>query len=597
MTTQLEPDSRYTTAALIRRLLFEHALVHWRLYAVAFVLMAVAAGCTAFTAYLLGDFINQAYVHKNFHNILILGCITLAIFTVRGAALYGQAVLLSRIGNRISAANQKRMFDRLLSKNLGFFTDRHSSEFTARLHAGANAATQVLSLLILAAGRDFMTLAGLLVVMVMQDPVLFAVTLIVFPPAMFLMRKMVRRIRNIAHAQFTGGTRIVETMQETLQGLRTVKAFTLEDKMRTRFDSNVGEVEHEANKWARVANRTSPLMETLGGFAIAAAIVYGGWRVIQLGSTPGEFFSFLAAFLLANEPAKRLARLNLEVNSNLVGVRVLFEIIDSPTSEPADDNNPPLKVTDARVEFRDVNFAYRPGEPVLRGMSFVAEPGKVTALVGASGGGKSTVLNLILRLYEANGGTITIDGQDIAAASRRSLRQQTAYVGQDVFLFRGTIRENIGYGRPDASEGEIVAAAKAAHAHDFVISFPQGYDTPVGEHGLQLSGGQRQRVAIARALIKDAPIILLDEATASLDSESEHHVQEAIAELCKGRTTLVIAHRLSTTVHSDTILVVENGVVVESGRHDELLRRGGRYAAFYRLQLRAQEHSEPRPAA
>jgi ABC-type multidrug transport system fused ATPase/permease subunit len=597
MTTQLEPDSRYTTAALIRRLLFEHALVHWRLYAVAFVLMAVAAGSTAFTAYLLGDFINQAYVHKNFHNILILGSITLAIFTVRGAALYGQAVLLSRIGNRISAANQKRMFDRLLSKNLGFFTDRHSSEFTARLHAGANAATQVLSLLILAAGRDFMTLAGLLVVMVMQDPVLFAVTLIVFPPAMFLMRKMVRRIRNIAHAQFTGGTRIVETMQETLQGLRTVKAFTLEDKMRARFDSNVGEVEHEANKWARVANRTSPLMETLGGFAIAAAIVYGGWRVIQLGSTPGEFFSFLAAFLLANEPAKRLARLNLEVNSNLVGVRVLFEIIDSPTSEPADDNNPPLKVTDARVEFRDVNFAYRPGEPVLRSMSFVAEPGKVTALVGASGGGKSTVLNLILRLYEANGGTITIDGQDIAAASRRSLRQQTAYVGQDVFLFRGTIRENIGYGRPDASEGEIVAAAKAAHAHDFVIGFPQGYDTPVGEHGLQLSGGQRQRVAIARALIKDAPIILLDEATASLDSESEHHVQEAIAELCKGRTTLVIAHRLSTTVHSDTILVVENGVVVESGRHDELLRRGGRYAAFYRLQLRAQEHSEPRPAA
>ena len=529
--------------------------------------------------------------------VVNVGVLAALIFTLRGAAGYGQAVLLSRIGNRISAANQKRMFDRLLSKNLGFFTDRHSSEFTARLHAGANAATQVLSLLILAAGRDFMTLAGLLVVMMIQDPVLFAVTLIVFPPAMFLLRKMVRRIRNIAHAQFTGGTRIVETMQETLQGLRTVKAFTLEDTMRARFGSNVAEVEHEANKWARVANRTSPLMETLGGFAIAAAIVYGGWRVIQLGSTPGEFFSFLAAFLLANEPAKRLARLNLEVNSNLVGVRVLFEIIDSPTSEPADDNNPPLKVTDARVEFRDVNFAYRPGEPVLRSMSFVAEPGKVTALVGASGGGKSTVLNLILRLYEANGGTITIDGQDIAAASRRSLRQQTAYVGQDVFLFRGTIRENIGYGRPDASEGEIVAAAKAAHAHDFVIGFPQGYDTPVGEHGLQLSGGQRQRVAIARALIKDAPIILLDEATASLDSESEHHVQEAIAELCKGRTTLVIAHRLSTTVHSDTILVVENGVVVESGRHDELLRRGGRYAAFYRLQLRAQEHSEPRPAA
>jgi len=275
---------------------------------------------------------------------------------------------------------------------------------------------------------------------------------------------------------------------------------------------------------------------------------------------------------------------------------MMFELIDSPPTEPDDSDKPALKVIDARVEFRDVNFAYRPDEPVLRGMSFVAEPGKVTALVGASGGGKSTVLNLILRLYEAGGGTITIDGQDIAAASRRSLRRQTAYVGQDVFLFRGTIRENIGYGRPDASEDEIVAAARAAHAHDFIMAFPQGYDTPVGEHGLQLSGGQRQRVAIARALIKNAPLILLDEATASLDSESEHHVQEAIAELCKGRTTLVIAHRLSTIVHSDKILVVENGVVTESGRHDELLRRGGRYAAFYRLQLRTQEH-EPRPAA
>jgi ATP-binding cassette subfamily B protein len=231
-------------------------------------------------------------------------------------------------------------------------------------------------------------------------------------------------------------------------------------------------------------------------------------------------------------------------------------------------------------------------------MSFVADPGKVTALVGASGGGKSTVLNLILRLYETNHGSILIDGQDIATVARRSLRHQIAYVGQDTFLFRGTIRENIGYGRENPSEAEIVAAARAAHAHDFISMFPQGYDTPVGEHGLQLSGGQRQRVAIARALIKNAPIILLDEATASLDSESERHVQEAVTELCKGRTTLVIAHRLSTIVHADRIMVVENGVVAESGRHEELLRRGGRYAAFYRLQLIRQDEPEaPRTAA
>jgi ATP-binding cassette, subfamily B, bacterial MsbA len=595
MTIQpFEPDSRYTTPALVRRLLLEHGAAHWRLYAFAFVLMAVGAACTAAIAYLMGDFINQAYLHKNFKGIALIGGICLVVFTLRGAALYGQAVILSRIGNRISASNQKRLFAKLLNENLSYFTDRHSSEFTARLNAGAMAATQALTLLITATGRDLFTLVGLIVVMIVQDPYLFFVTLIVFPPAMLLLRKMIRRIRHIMHAQFTGGARTLETLQETLTGLRTVKAFTLEDALRARFDANVSEVEREANKWARVANRSSPLMETLGGLAIGLAIVYGGYRVIYWGGTPGEFFSFLTAFLLANEPAKRLARLNIDLTSTLVGVRVLLEVIDSPPTEPVDDHKPPLNVGPARLEFANVGFAYRPDEPVLRGMAFVAEPGKVTALVGASGGGKSTVLNLILRLYEVGSGTIVIDGQDIASVSRRSLRRQIAYVGQDVFLFRGSIRENIGYGKPAATEAEIAAAAKAAHAHDFIMDFPRRYDTPVGEQGLQLSGGQRQRVAIARALIKNAPMILLDEATASLDSESEHHVQAAIAELCRGRTTLVIAHRLSTIMHADRILVVEGGIVVESGRHDELLRRGGRYAAFYRLQLRNQEQE---PAA
>ena len=296
-----------------------------------------------------------------------------------------------------------------------------------------------------------------------------------------------------------------------------MKAFTLEDTMRERFDRNVAAVEHEANKMARVSNRASPLMETLGGCAIAIAITYGGYRVIDTGATPGQFFSFITAFLLAYEPAKRLARLNIELNSALVGVRVLFEVIDSPPSEAPDDNKPDLQTTTARLEFKDVHFAYRAEEAVLRGMSFVAEAGKLTALVGPSGGGKSTVFNLLLRFYENERGLITIDGQDISKVSRRSLRQHIAYVGQEVFLFRGTIRENIAFGKPGASEDEIVAAAKAAYAHDFILSFPRGYETPVGEHGLQLSGGQRQRVAIARALIKNAPIILLDEATAALE--------------------------------------------------------------------------------
>jgi ATP-binding cassette subfamily B protein len=587
----------YSTLALVRRLLVDEALTHWPLYALAFVLMGIAAAATALAAYLLGTMTNEAYVKHNFHGIVVIGVIAMAIFAIKGFATYGGTVTLSRIGNRIIADNQRRMFDKLLQENIGFFADRHSSEFIARLTTGANAVSQVINLLITAVGRDLMSLIGLCIVMVVQDPVMSIAGLITAPPAILFLRKLIKRVRGIARAQFTGSTQIIETMQEALQGIRMVKAFALEDEMRRRLAASVGQVEHESNKMARVANRASPMMEMLGGFTIAMAMIYGGYRVVETGATPGEFVSFLAAFLLAYEPAKRLARLNIDLNNNLVGVRVLYEVIDSPAGEPNDDGLPPLRLSDAQVTFDHVGFAYHPETPVLRGMSFVAPRGKTTALVGPSGGGKSTVLNLILRFYDVDTGKVLIDGQDISRVSRRSLRQEIAYVGQIVHLFRGTIRENIALGKLGASDAEIVAAAKAAHAHDFIMSFPAGYDTPVGEHGLQLSGGQRQRVSIARALVKNAPIILLDEATASLDSESERHVQEALSVLCEGRTTIVIAHRLSTIMHADCILVVENGTVVESGRHDELLRKGGRYASFYRLQLREQSSPPFEPVA
>jgi ATP-binding cassette subfamily B protein len=578
----------YSTVALVRRLLLDEALEYWPRYVVAFVLMGIAAAATALTAYLLGTMTNEAYVSHNFHGIVVIGVIAMAIFAAKGFATYGSAVILSSIGNSIIASNQRRLFDKLLHEDIGFFADRHSSEFIARLTTGAAAVSQVINLLITAIGRDLMSLIGLTIVMLIQDPVMALGGFIMAPPAFLFLRKLIRRVRGIARMQFTGGTRIIETMQESLQGMRMVKAFALEDEMRRRLDKSVAEVQHESNKMARVANRASPMMEMLGGFTVALATIYGGYRVIETGATPGEFVSFMAAFLLAYEPAKRLARLNIDLNNSLVGVRILYEIIDTPPGEPDDDDLPPLHLTVARIEFADVHFAYRANTPVLCGMNFVAQPGKVTALVGPSGGGKSTVLNLLLRFHDVDSGRALIDGQDIGAVSRGSLRQRIAYVGQIVHLFRGTIRENIALGRLDADDAAIVAAATAAHAHDFIMGFPAGYDTPVGEHGMQLSGGQRQRIAIARALIKDSPIILLDEATASLDSESERYVQEAIAELCKGRTTLVIAHRLSTIMHADCILVVENGLVVESGRHDELLRKGGRYASFYRLQLKEQ---------
>jgi ATP-binding cassette, subfamily B, bacterial MsbA len=588
---------RYGTIALIRRLLAEQGLVHWRKYAFAFTLMAISAGCTALSAYLIGDVINQAYVNKNLAGIIILGGITAALFATKGLATYGHSVILSQIGNRIVADNQRSVFAKLLNEGIGFFSDRHSTEFIARLSAGAAAATQVINLLITSLGRDLLSLIGLVMVMVVQDPLMSFISFVVAPPAFLVLRKLIRRIYGIARSQFQGGTRIIETLQETLQGIRIVKAFTLEDIMRERFDRNVAAVEHEANKMARVSNRASPLMETLGGCAIAIAITYGGYRVIETGATPGQFFSFIAAFLLAYEPAKRLARLNIELNSGLVGVRILFEVLDSPPSEAVDDDKPALQIKIPRLEFDDVHFAYRTDEAVLRGISFVAEPGKLTALVGPSGSGKTTIINLILRFYDAERGRIVIDGQDIRQVARRSLREHLAYVGQDVFLFRGTIRDNIAFGRPGASEDEIAAAAKGAYAHDFILSFPRGYDTPVGEHGLQLSGGQRQRVAIARALIKNAPIILLDEATAALDSESELQVREAMEHLCQGRTTVAIAHRLHTVSHADRIFVIEDGQVVESGRHDDLLRKSGRYASFYRLQLQQQEARTPVEAA
>src|SRR3954466_11994693 len=464
-------DDPYGAAILIRRLVMEQGIAFWRRYLVAFALMGVAAAATAGSAYILGQVINQAYIDKNVVGIAILSGVTVLLLFAKGVATYGHTVILSRISNAILANNQRRLFAKLMSESIGFFSERHSSEFLARLTAGAKSITDVLNMLINAIGRDLLMLISLVGVMVVQDPILSFIGLVVVPPAMLILRKLVKRVKGLAYNQFTGTADIMETMQESLQGIRTVKAFRLEDAMQRRIDENISVVEHNANKMARVSNRANPLMETLGGFAVAGCLLYGGYSVVALGATPGQFFSFMSAFLLATDPAKRLARLNIDLNSQLVGARMLLEIIDSPASELPDDDKPSLKLSDARIEFRDVSFAYRTDEPVLNRMSFVAEPGKMTALVGPSGGGKSTVLALLLRLYEINEGVVLIDGQAIFGVSRNSLRQQTAYVGQDVYLFRDTVGANIAFGKIGATQKEIVAAAKAACAHEFITGF------------------------------------------------------------------------------------------------------------------------------
>src|ERR1700689_2214802 len=346
-------DDPYGAAILIGRLVMEQATAYWRRYLLAFALMAVSAATTAGSAYLLGQVINQAYVDKSVRGIVLLSGVAILIFMLKGAATYGHSVILSQISSAILANNQRRLFAKLMNESVRFFSERHSSEFLARLTSGAYSVTQVLNLLINALGRDLLLLIGLVVVMLMQDPYMALLGFAVAPPAMLVLRKLVKRIKGLAHNQFTGTADILETMQESLQGIRTVKAFTLEQTMRDPIDASIPSVEPNSNKMAAVSNRSSPLMETLGGFAIAGGLMYGGYSVVAMGATPGQFFSFLTAFLMAYEPAKRLARLNIELNSNLIGARKLLEIVDSPSTEPLDDDKPALQLTEARGELRD----------------------------------------------------------------------------------------------------------------------------------------------------------------------------------------------------------------------------------------------------
>ena len=318
---------------------------------------------------------------------------------------------------------------------------------------------------------------------------------------------------------------------------------------------------------------------------IALVILYAGWRNFSAGDTPGQFFAFIAALLMASDPLRRLSRMQLQLTAAAVGAKMMYDLLDTPVSEKDAPGAADLKVEGGEVRFDKVGFAYKPDTPVLTDLSFLAPAGRTTALVGTSGGGKTTIFNLLQGFWVPERGTIAIDGQPVSSLTLASLRRQIALVSQDVFLFDGTIRDNIKAGRQDASEEEIVAAARAAHADDFIRSLPGGYDTAVGELGSQVSGGQRQRITLARAFLKDAPIILLDEPTSALDSETELVIQHALADLTKGRTTLVIAHRLATILRADLIHVVELGRVIESGTHAELLRAGGAYARLYHLQF------------
>ena len=576
----------YSSPSMIRRLLREHAFGHWRAYAFVLAMMGIMAASTAGAAYLIGHAVNEAYVTRNFAAVIGVCTAIIIVATLKGLATYFQAVELARISNRIVADNQRQIIEKVMQQGLAFFADRHSSEFSVRITWGARSASDTINTLITSFGRDLMSLIGLLVVMISQSPVLSLLSFVVMPLAVFVARGAIKRVRTIVRSEFGAGADILEVLQETVQGFKIIEAFNLHSLMRNRLNTSVNNIERVANKLARAMNFTNPLMESLGGIAIALVILVGGYQTVVLNGAPGEYFSFITAFLLAYEPAKRLTRLNIELSNSLTGVRILFEFLDLP-GRSGDENKADIQVAKGCVEFHSVKFNYRPDTPVLRGVSFTAEPGHITALVGPSGGGKSTIINLLLRFYDDYSGSIRIDGTEISTVSRKLLRDHFAFVGQDAFLFRGSIRDNIALGRSDATEADVIAAAQAAHADEFINQFPAGYDTQVGEHGMQLSGGQRQRVSVARALIRKASIILLDEPTSFLDTETERYVNLAISRLFSGRTRLVIAHRLNTIVNADMIHVIEDGRIVESGQHQFLLDNGTRYAHFFNLQVNA----------
>lgn len=574
-------SSRY----LIHRLLSENFRTYARKYALAFVFMGLVAASTALSAWIMRDVVNEIFVDRDFSKVWMISGAVMAIFLVKGFATYGQTVILAVVGNAIVADHQRKLYRHFLSQGADFFHDYPSSELITRISHNAQAARSVLNMLVTSFGRDLFSLIGLILVMIIQDPVMSMIAFFVAPPAIYAVSRLVKRVKKIAKAEFLSLTQITQNMQESALGYRIIRTFGLQTVMGEYMAEAISGVEQRANKIAKLGARTSPLMETLGGIAIALVILYSGYRTIVGGQSPGEFISFLTALLLAYEPAKRLSRLQVGLESGLVGVRLMFEILDRPSKLVEKHEAPALEIDKGSIIFNNVIFSYQQDDPIIKNLSLTVKGGERTALVGPSGGGKSTLLALVQRFYDVSDGSVCIDGQDIRDITLTSLNDHIALVTQDTVLFTGTVGENIAYGRIGASQEEVEQAAKDAFAHDFIMGLPDGYDTLVGENGASLSGGQKQRLAIARAILKDAKIVLLDEATSALDSESEAKVQAAFDRLSEGRTTLVIAHRLSTIRNADKICVIKAGSLMEEGSHDDLMVNEAHYAKLVHLQF------------
>lgn len=571
---------------LLWRLLAESIPEHRNRYLAAVAAMVLVAATTALSAWIMGAIVDSMTDTENRSRVFIVAGAVAGIFILKGLASFAQVVLMARAGNRIVAQKQIQLYHRLLDHGVAFFNKTESSDVLLRVTQSAQMSRQVIDTIVTGFIRDLLTLLGLVAVMFYQQPVLSLVCLVVGPAALYGVRKILGQVRAVMAQEMAGLTEIIRVVQETATGARVVKAFALEPLMASRMETAVRQVEKRANKMVRLEAATTPLMDTITGLAIAAIVMLSTVSLFgQSAGTPGQLMSFVTAFLMAYEPAKRLSRMRVSIEGGMIGVRMMYDLLDQPRTMVEAPGATDLPRGPGQLTLDDLHFCYSDGRPVIDGITLDCAAGTTTALVGPSGGGKSTLLNLMLRLYDPDRGRILIDGHDIRQATFASLRRTVSYVGQDTFLFSATVKENLRMVRPEATDEEVIEAARIAHADEFIQALAQGYDTPIGENGTFLSGGQRQRLAIARAVLRRAPILLLDEATSALDSHSETLVRDALDRVTAGVTTVVVAHRLSTVLRADRICYLEQGKVVETGSLAELLAMNGKFRALYDQQF------------
>ncbi|TYT73722.1 ABC transporter ATP-binding protein [Desulfobotulus mexicanus] len=557
----------------------------WRLFLAMFSMLVVSLTSVA-SAWLIKPVLDDIFMNRDAMKLYIIPGAVLVVFTLRGLGMYGQEFFLNYVGQVIIRHFRNGLYDRIVDLPLRFFQNERTGVLMSRITNDVNLVRSMVSSVVTSSLRDFFTIIFLVAYTFYQIWELAIIAFLVLPAAFYPIVYFGRKVRKTSTGCQEAMAEMNAFLHETFTGNKIVKAFGMEAYEKKRFHAKTQSLFRLEIRQAIAKSMSSPVMEFLAGVGIAFIIWYGGLRVIQGIYTPGTFVSFLAAVLMLYDPVKKMSKLNNALQEGLAAVDRIFSILNEK-SDIEEKKNPLLLTSGSRdVSFENVSFAYtEDGKKVLRDVSLEVRSGEVLALVGMSGGGKTSLVNLIPRFYDVSSGSIRIGGVDIRDFSIDSLRAQIAVVTQEPILFNDSIRANIIYGRPFATDEEIEQAAKAAYAHDFILRMPNGYDTHIGELGNRLSGGEKQRICIARALIKDAPILILDEATSALDTEAEQVVQKALDNLMQGRTTFVIAHRLSTIVRADAIAVLVNGEVVEMGRHDELLARKGAYARLYRMQF------------